>query len=368
VRLQAGPVAAKILKFYERSHQVIENKGSHLRKATRLMKIQELSIKSQEVIEGQDVIANSEGEKSMSLMKKGVSSATLAANRANAQRSTGPRSGQGKAASRQNAVKHWGRAAVMYDHMAALGEDPRDFAAVIEALRQSLRPRDPFEEMLVKDMADIHWRLRRLIRGETGTLATRRREQQTLLDEVDARMAAGGLHELEPAVVAQLGYAGLRDSPPKFTFIIESLKALDTLVQADGFPSEGKAYFQTIYGCEPSLRGSAVLEAFRHCFEDQEGGRDELSASNREDFHRLLSEEITWFEERAARDRQARAEIEAPRVDSMLAFPEGWRTTVMYQERLERRFERKWRLLQRYRQTQSMREDRSKLTEGYSGG
>jgi hypothetical protein len=67
----------------------------------------------------------------MSLMKKGTSLATLEANRANARKRAGATTGRGKAVSRSNAVRHRGRASVMFDLMPAPGEAPEDFAAAL---------------------------------------------------------------------------------------------------------------------------------------------------------------------------------------------------------------------------------------------
>lgn len=287
----------------------------------------------------------------MALLKKGATLPMIEANRVNAGKSTGPTSGRGKAVSRFNAVKHWGRAAVMFDLMPALAESPEDFADALAGLRRALAPRDAFEELLVTDMAEIHWRLRRMIRGETAELAVKRRERQSEREEIDARMAAGNLHPLEPSVVAQVGLVGLHDSPAKFMQIIEFLKALDAVIQNEGFPGAGKAFFATIYGREPGPRGEAVMGCFKRFHEDEKAGRSEVSAANRAEFHRLLETEIAWFEHHAARDRQARAELQPARDAAPLAATKDSAAAMMYLERLERRFERKWKLLRAYRKS-----------------
>ena len=90
------------------------------------------------------------------MVHKGTSPATLAANRANSLKSTGPVTEQGVAISRRNALKHWGRAETLRPLLVALEEDPEEFNGVRDALYQALTPRDAFEEMIVDDMADIH--------------------------------------------------------------------------------------------------------------------------------------------------------------------------------------------------------------------
>jgi len=74
----------------------------------------------------------------MSLVIRGTTKAMAEAKRANARNSTGPTSARGKEASRQNALKHWGRAEVLRPMMPALGEDPEEFETFLKGLRQSL--------------------------------------------------------------------------------------------------------------------------------------------------------------------------------------------------------------------------------------
>jgi hypothetical protein len=312
----------------------------------------------------------------MPLLRKGTSNAMALANRVNAKKSTGPATERGKSVSRDNAGRHWGRAEGMRDLMPALGENPRDFAAVLAGLCRALKPQDPFEEMLVGDMADIHWRLRRMIRGETAVRARDRRQQQANDEEREASMAAGRLHELEPALAGTVGIVGLHDSPPKFVRVIEVLKAIGEMVQLEGFPGEGTAFLKTLYGRHPGSRGSVLLEVYgrfhEHEHEREKGFHEhekdvpgETSAADRAAFQQLIDAEIAWFEERAARDRQARAEMEAPRIEAALANSRRDSAAAMlYQERLERRFDRKWKLLMQYRRSQGAREGRERIAGG----
>ncbi|HEV2424747.1 MAG TPA: hypothetical protein VGZ29_07965 [Terriglobia bacterium] len=186
------------------------------------------------------------------------------ANRANARKSTGPRTVRGKSVSRYNA-KNWGRAERMRGLMAALGEKPEEFEAMLADLRRTLGPRDAFEDMLVTDMAEIRWRLRLLILGDVARRAFHRREKQARDEETDARMEAGRLQELEPSLISELGMAGLHDSPPKFARLVPCLEAFDALVQVQGFASEGPAYLKIIYGPRPGLRAKALMDAYEEC-------------------------------------------------------------------------------------------------------
>ncbi len=83
----------------------------------------------------------------------------IAANKANAQHSTGPRSEQGKAASSQNHTKFG-----FNGHFMVLPwEKQEDFDALAKNLSDQHRPRTEFEIDLVKKMAEHYWLSRRAL-------------------------------------------------------------------------------------------------------------------------------------------------------------------------------------------------------------
>ena len=89
--------------------------------------------------------------------------AQLAANRANAQRSTGPRSVEGKSASRFNALKHGVDAA----SPVIPGEDPAEYQTLADEYQIRFLPQTPDEHYHVQTMIDSDWQKRRLDRLET---------------------------------------------------------------------------------------------------------------------------------------------------------------------------------------------------------
>jgi hypothetical protein len=82
-----------------------------------------------------------------------------AANLGNAHKSTGPKTEQGKARSRMNAVKHGltGVRCVLIE-----GEDPEEFEALCADLIAKYRPSTAFGRELVVQLAVETWRLRRV--------------------------------------------------------------------------------------------------------------------------------------------------------------------------------------------------------------
>jgi hypothetical protein len=90
----------------------------------------------------------------------------LEANRLNAQHSTGPRSDEGKAASRFNALKHGLDAK---SHIIP-GEDAAHFETLAEEYFAQFQPAGPAEEMLVRVIVESDWFSRRYARIEAAVI------------------------------------------------------------------------------------------------------------------------------------------------------------------------------------------------------
>ncbi len=90
--------------------------------------------------------------------------AQIDANRQNAQKSTGPRTPEGKAVSSRNSLLH----GLTAEKHFLDGEDPADFALLAEQFRAEWKPDGPTQDQLVDRMAAAHWRLRRFLMMETG--------------------------------------------------------------------------------------------------------------------------------------------------------------------------------------------------------
>jgi transcription termination factor NusB len=91
----------------------------------------------------------------------------IAANRANASKSTGPKSAQGKGAVRRNALQH----GLLARESMLPGEEPHELEALGRRLRDQLQPEGELEELLVDQMLASVWKLRRLNQVESGVFA-----------------------------------------------------------------------------------------------------------------------------------------------------------------------------------------------------
>ena len=95
-----------------------------------------------------------------------ISEAQLAANRANAQLSTGPTTAEGRAKSALNSVKH----ALTGNTVLLPTDDVAEYNRVLNMHLAKLNPATEEEQTLVQSIVDSKWRIERIKRFETGIL------------------------------------------------------------------------------------------------------------------------------------------------------------------------------------------------------
>jgi hypothetical protein len=100
------------------------------------------------------------------------------ANRVNAKKSTGPRTGRGRARASLNRLLHGLRASTP----VLPGEDPSELEALANQVTSEVQPQGVVEAFMAERVAIGMWRLRRAERAELGVLAGR-------LLEVEAQRA-----------------------------------------------------------------------------------------------------------------------------------------------------------------------------------
>jgi hypothetical protein len=86
-----------------------------------------------------------------------ASQSQILANRLNALKSTGPRTGQGKAVASQNSVKH----GLLAEQDVITSENESDFDLYRRQLLDELSPVSPMESMLAERIVTLSWRLKR---------------------------------------------------------------------------------------------------------------------------------------------------------------------------------------------------------------
>jgi hypothetical protein len=94
-----------------------------------------------------------------------TSQARVSANRRNAEKSTGPRTQQGKAIVAQNALKH----GLLARQDVVMGEDPQEFELLRRRLLADLEPWGEMETLFAGQIASLWWRLLRAQRVQNET-------------------------------------------------------------------------------------------------------------------------------------------------------------------------------------------------------
>jgi hypothetical protein len=120
----------------------------------------------------------------------------LAARRANAQKCTGPRTPEGKATVRLNALKHGFFASDVVNPVLDGPARAEEFNSLLDALLEDFQPQSARERLLVDEVAACCWRIRRLLRYEC---------RESWVDEDDFRRAARTESPSE-AMAALMGY------------------------------------------------------------------------------------------------------------------------------------------------------------------
>ena len=138
-------------------------------------------------------------------MKKNTTPKQLAANRRNAQKSTGPRTPKGRAVSRMNALKHGILSKQVLVQGLVLQESGEELEALHRRFWEDLQPVGVMEEMLVDQIVTAHWRLRRALTAESGEIALsvdtgqrkRSRGPDPMLERLKWRALGDPIHHME---------------------------------------------------------------------------------------------------------------------------------------------------------------------------
>jgi hypothetical protein len=117
------------------------------------------------------------------------------ANRRNAARSTGPRTEEGKQASRRNALRHGLTAETVLEGL----EDSEDYRGFEAAIIADYDAQTAVERELVLRLTSLLWRLRRIISIETDLLQMQAEIRRARLDEIKRASGPHVIHGVAPS-------------------------------------------------------------------------------------------------------------------------------------------------------------------------
>ena len=234
-----------------------------------------------------------------------ASPAQIAANRVNALQSTGPKTAEGKDASRRNALKHGltGRGVVIP------GEDEHEVALRVAALEDQLVPEgDILAALLVRQVAIASIRVERAYRHETALAAERMRRAADVYDDGRKALAEEILGEigLDPATARRR----LMAAPEGVDALLGRLRALREKAEPRSFVAWDDAEgveLDLCLGCKPAqVPASRVGMLTRGIVYDLWEGLDPAEHAHLDfearlhwaagEIHALITAEITHLE------------------------------------------------------------------------
>jgi hypothetical protein len=153
--------------------------------------------------------------------------ALLAANRLNAQKSTGPRSARGRDRAALNSLKHGLRSPWFEEILLKTGESPEKFGQAVQGLFGILKPRNRPEAVRAARYTKMVWAFRR--RFARYRFQRTRRKELMELSQVERALQKLVMRDLERAWAAAR-YRDRRKSCP----MIGLMKFLDLMAQSGG--------------------------------------------------------------------------------------------------------------------------------------
>jgi len=154
-----------------------------------------------------------------------VSEQKLAANRRNAQKSTGPRTLSGKAISSMNAVKH----GLCSSKPLVTGENEAEYAGFVDRWLDELRPSGARQELMAEQIILAAWQMRRVPGLRAGVISPQM-DRNIKFDLHPTRMEAEAYSELGKLDRHQ---AALERSYQRDLKELEQLQAADADVEED---------------------------------------------------------------------------------------------------------------------------------------
>lgn len=232
----------------------------------------------------------------MTLRHRTMTPQALAANRANALLSVGPRSEEGKLQSRRNALQHGIFTQALGASIQELGENPAAYESLRRGLLRAFAPEDAFEEMLVEEMAQLSWRRQRLMRAESGLVAAKTRHYEIGRALEGSSHAGGSQQFASVGLVPALGYAGLPDSVDKCDRILDTLRSLRDAVLALGLSQNHEDLLNLVYGQAGTMAGVDLKARYQQARKWAQSAKREDKDVGLESFLAALGKEIDAYE------------------------------------------------------------------------
>jgi hypothetical protein len=183
------------------------------------------------------------------------------ARRENARKSTGPRSAAGKQRAAFNALRSGEYARVTRPVIVALGEQPQEYAELLASLLAAHRPANAAERLLVEELAALHWQRQRNQRAQAGQLRLQVERTQSAHYRRLLELQNEGC-QVSQEEVLEKGLLHVEDSRGKFQQVSEILQAMIAQLERGQIGPDWNVFVRTLYGAKPSMRGVGILNHY----------------------------------------------------------------------------------------------------------
>jgi hypothetical protein len=275
-------------------------------------------------------------------MRKTMSLKQLAANRCNAQKSTGPKTPEGRAVSKMNALKHGILSKEVLVRGLNIKESSRELSALYDRFWHELNPVGPMEEMLVDQIVTTHWRLRRALTAESGEIALSVDRGQWNRSRPDLKLEAMRWELSGDPVHA------MQDSALGNSVLKRWLGEVRAQVEKDGELTESAV--QKFPHHDKQNRLSLALENLRLQLSQNTDGADEATRreENKKQALAFIDRELSdlrWLQSRC--EKRESAEEESRQAAAVLPSMDVLEKILRYETKLERQLYRAMSQLER---------------------
>ncbi len=272
------------------------------------------------------------------------------ARRRNAQRSTGPRTAEGKLRVAGNARR--ARTTPLWRGRPVPRSLDQESRKILGGLVQAFEPANPAERLLVEELARLHRRKQRnqeaqegLIEKSLRRLGRERSEHQLQLtlesSDYPARSAAAA------------GLLYMEDCPAKFRELARLLNVVKDDVELGNLSAEVEDLLKSIYGPNLTMRGARVLGGYQRLLESGSTARKDESETGDAFLEATRAQLLGALEEEksllAARYQSYIEEhiLTPAALERAALVPEDdlWRCLIFQEQALDRQIESKTRLL-----------------------
>jgi hypothetical protein len=189
----------------------------------------------------------------------------IAANRHNAQKSTGPRGPRAKPTRAEQRQSRYVKS-LSYDQ-AKLGENPDDFQEFLAEMIADWRPVGAMEMTLVEDLATLEMERRLVDRAQRGRLVSRLEREEAAVSRTARRLDDDATPTATREEVVAMGLRNAPDSSGKFRQIMDLMEGLFAVVKIGDFSCPAEEIFATLYGEHPSWRAAQIISSYKHFVE-----------------------------------------------------------------------------------------------------